>query len=184
MSKELVDREMLERIVNTNMADYAVIAYQHKEIRAILAQPAEAEGVDVVAWRCEASKPAIKTQVRLVFTWPEAESFALHYEGIGCKVTTTALVEKAKHLAALSAVTAERDRLREALGDKALCAAYAERQKLLAEVEALRKAPAGWAKMDPAFVVEHIRETTVFDADMIEAMLEFAIGAAMAAKEA
>lgn len=44
MSKVLVDRELLERIVNTNMADYAVIAYQHKEIRAILAQPAEAEG--------------------------------------------------------------------------------------------------------------------------------------------
>ncbi|MHB0763824.1 hypothetical protein ACYCFC_05490 [Stutzerimonas sp. NM35] len=63
-------------------------------------------------------------------------------------------------------------------------AVQAERDQLRAEVEALRKAPAGWAKMNPAFVVEHIRETTVFDADMIEAMLEFAIGAAMAAKEA
>ncbi|MGK9045872.1 hypothetical protein KXR63_00735 [Stutzerimonas chloritidismutans] len=44
MSKVSVDRELLEQIVNTNMADYAVIAYQHKEIRSILAQPAEAEG--------------------------------------------------------------------------------------------------------------------------------------------
>lgn len=40
------------------------------------------------------------------------------------------------------------------------------------------KAPAEWAKMDPAFVVENIRQTTVFDADMIEAMLQFAIDAA------
>ncbi len=46
--------------------------------------------------------------------------------------------------ATLSAVTAERDRLREALGDKALCAAYAERQKLRAEVEALRKDAERW----------------------------------------
>jgi len=49
MSKVLVDRELLERIVNTNMADYAVIAYQHKEIRAILVQPADAECVAGVA---------------------------------------------------------------------------------------------------------------------------------------
>lgn len=31
-----VPRELLERIVNTNMADYAVIVYQHKEIRTIM----------------------------------------------------------------------------------------------------------------------------------------------------
>lgn len=47
MSKVLVDRELLERIVNTNMADYAVIAYQHKEIRAILVQPEDPEGFEI-----------------------------------------------------------------------------------------------------------------------------------------
>ncbi|WP_313338470.1 hypothetical protein [Stutzerimonas nitrititolerans] len=113
MNKVLIDRELLEKwadkLEGADSAGYGWEDLLAAEIRGAFAQPAEAEGVDVVAWRCEASKPGIKTQVRLVFTWPEAESFALHYEGIGCKVTTTALVEKAKHLAALSAVTAERD---------------------------------------------------------------------------
>lgn len=52
-----------------------------------------------------------------------------------------------------------------------------------AEQQALRKAPPEWAKMDPVFVVECIRQTTVLDADMVEAMLQFAIDAARAAKE-
>jgi len=81
MSKVVVDRELLERIVNTNMADYAVIAYQHKEIRGILAQPAEAEGV---------------RDYLTEFAEREVEA-------------KTAIEELQD---ALSAVTAERDRLR------------------------------------------------------------------------
>lgn len=104
MSKVLVDRELLGviektwRIVDCVHTEKGKLAITEglRRLRAILAQPAEPGGVDVVAWRCEASKPGIKTQVRLLFTWPEAESFALHYEDRGCKVTTTALVEKAK----------------------------------------------------------------------------------------
>lgn len=37
---------------------------------------------------------------------------------------------------------------------------------------------AKWARMDPVFVVDVIREQTNFDADLIEAMLQFAIDAA------
>jgi len=87
MSKVLVDRELLEQIVNTNMADYAVIAYQHKEIRSILAQPAEAEGVD------------FGFDDRSVKVSQEAYSIFLERER--------------HHLAALSSVTAERDRLQQ-----------------------------------------------------------------------
>lgn len=176
MNKELIDRELLEKwadkLEGADSAGYGWEDLLAAEIRGAFAQPAEAEGSDVVAWAHPDYCDVITdSQIR-----------AIEWERLG--LSPVPLVRQSDHLAALSAVTAERDRLREALGDKALCAAYAERQKLLAEVEALRKAPAGWAKMDPAFVVEHIRETTVFDADMIEAMLEFAIGAAMAAKEA
>lgn len=67
--------------------------------------------------------------------------------------------------------------------DEALENQSAECRRLRAEVGGLRKASARWAKMDPSFVIEHIRETSRFDADLIEAMLEFAIGAALA-KEA
>ena len=35
-----------------------------------------------------------------------------------------------------------------------------------------------WARMDPVFVVDMIREQSHFDADLIEAMLQFAIDAA------
>lgn len=85
MSKVLVDRELLEQIVNTNMGDYALIALQHKELLAILAQPAAAEGVD------------FGFDDRSVKVSQEAYSIFLERER--------------HHLAALSAVTAERDRL-------------------------------------------------------------------------
>ncbi len=110
MRKVLVDRELLERIVNTNMADYAVIAYQHKEIRAILAQPAEEEGVEVVGYAV--------TWIRVGET-PEKTVFmsAADFEATGGPRFYShrePLVFQSAHLAALSAVTAERDRLRDA----------------------------------------------------------------------
>lgn len=39
-----------------------------------------------------------------------------------------------------------------------------------------------WAKMDPVFLVEFVRQETAFDADMIERMLTFAIDAAKPAQ--
>ena len=117
MSKVLVDRELLERIVNTNMADYAVIAYQRKEIRFILeAKPAEAEGVD------------FGFDDRSVRVSQEAYSIFLARER--------------HHLAALSAVTAERDRLRKDRdSQQRVCIAEMEKaSQLRAEVEGMREA--------------------------------------------
>lgn len=86
----VVERELLERIVNTNMADYAVIAYQHKEIRAILAQPAEAEGD------------------RIASGFVILDGMAFSKDEILAQ-----RVDLCNALESLSAVTAERDRLAE-----------------------------------------------------------------------
>jgi len=52
-----------------------------------------------------------------------------------------------------------------------------ENAKLRAELER-RAVPESWRRMDASFVIEHIRQTSVFDADLIEQMLEYAINAA------
>lgn len=108
MSKVLVDRELLERIVNTNMADYAVIAYQHKEIRAILVQPAEAEGAVPVICYLRATPDGTPE-------WSEdcvcEDAVYPNYDGD--ETVSMPLVRQADHLSALSAVTAELDRLQQ-----------------------------------------------------------------------
>lgn len=106
MSKVLVDRELLERcvdrwaccaIVETPGAEQAWL-----ELRAVVkaAQPAEAEGVEAVAWlhrqgnHTEAADRPL-TEDEEARGWEQDE-----------------LLTVTQHLAALSAVTAERDRLR------------------------------------------------------------------------
>ena len=110
MSKVLVDRELLERcvdrwaccaIVETPGAEQAWL-----ELRAVVkaAQPAEAEGVEAVAWlhrqgnHTEAADRPL-TEDEEARGWEQDE-----------------LLTVTQHLAALSAVTAERDRLRDAAG--------------------------------------------------------------------
>ena len=107
MSKVLVDRELLERcvdrwaccaIVETPGAEQAWL-----ELRAVVkaAQPAEAEGVEAVAWlhrqgnHTEAADRPL-TEDEEARGWEQDE-----------------LLTVTQHLAALSAVTAERDRLLE-----------------------------------------------------------------------
>lgn len=88
------------------------------ELRAILAQPAEAEGVEV---------PVVATLlIDEVFhgsNGPETGDWDIeHNSGVTEKLTQQFtgeafdLVRQVDHLAALSAVTAERDRLRDAAG--------------------------------------------------------------------
>ncbi|HCP54556.1 MAG: hypothetical protein CMK72_01220 [Pseudomonadaceae bacterium] len=48
----------------------------------------------------------------------------------------------------------------------------------VARLNPSRGVPHSWAKMDASIVVEHIRQTSVFDADMIGAMLDYAISSA------
>ena len=62
--------------------------------------------------------------------------------------------------------------------DSALMLAAADR---IAELEVLLgDASPDWIKADPSWVVEYIRHNSVFDADKIERMLEFAARAALA----
>lgn len=115
MSKVLVDRELLERcvdrwaccaIVETPGAEQAWL-----ELRAVVkaAQPAEAEGVEAVAWlhrqgnHTEAADRPL-TEDEEARGWEQDE-----------------LLTVTQHLAALSAVTAERDRLRALIAE---CAEY------------------------------------------------------------
>lgn len=65
------------------------------------------EALDAVAWLCEASKEGVKTQRRIVETWAETKDFTDHYQGRGCKVLTTALVSKRKHVAIVAALSAQ-----------------------------------------------------------------------------
>lgn len=126
MDKVLVGRELLEQVVNTNMADYAVIACQHKEIRAILDRPAEAEGVRIV-------------------------NGCVILDGMA--FSKVEILEQRKDLCdaleSLSAVTAERDRLDMECGRllegkvqdaETIFVLEAERDQLRAEVDGLREA--------------------------------------------
>jgi|GEM_PF-2276167 len=106
MSKVSVDRELLERIERCYMDGMSIYG-ECEEIRAILAQTAEAEGgIDL--------KPILEDVER------EYEMGGLS-DGLYADYASD--VAKRYASAALSAVTAERDRLQEALNFacKALC---------------------------------------------------------------
>lgn len=99
MSKVLVDRELLERAMYANDGKELIAA--NRELRAILAQPAEAEGVEVVAY----ATPNEDGDWQLLF-FDEKEAMLYVDEE-----PPAPLVLQSAHLAALSAVTAERDRV-------------------------------------------------------------------------
>lgn len=139
MSKVLVDRELL-RDCSAELSDWRM-SFPDAEtgrtdrlvgaIDAILAQPAEAEGVEVVGVIDEADEGCF---VELMHD----RTFRLGEK----------LVRQSDHLAALATVTAERDRLdelSESLGrqiadaGKREIAYREERDQLRAEVEALRR---------------------------------------------
>jgi len=107
MSKVLVDRELLENCCDA--AKDAHAASLLKELEAILDKPAEAEEVEVVGYAV--------TWIRVGET-PEKTVFmsAADFEATGGPRFYSyrePLVLQSAHLAALSAVTAERDRLRD-----------------------------------------------------------------------
>ena len=118
MSKVLVDRELLENCCDA--AKDAHAASLLKELEAILDKPAEAEGLDIIGYMdgdYRRDQPSIYIpHVRIVKSCAKGE----------------ALMTVTQHLAALSAVTAERDRL---LSDNASlrgsCKALGEENKQL-----------------------------------------------------
>ncbi|MCJ0972731.1 hypothetical protein MST27_05035 [Pseudomonas sp. PS1] len=141
MKQVLVDRELLESLAElgedaiNRMGSY--LAEKHGEqryvdaARAILAQPAEAEGVEVVAWQqryiCPDEGPSC---------WQSADERTVEILRRRDDYELRQLVP----LAALSAVTAERDRLRDANASRSdkLNEAQSIIEELRAEVEALR----------------------------------------------
>lgn len=100
------------------------------------AQPAEAQGVDVVAWRYTSSHAFGRRDRHWHYqeTFPEAG--ARQVQEIG---RLDALVLQSDHLAALSAVTAERDRLQ-----KKWARVESERDQLRAEVERWKGYASNW----------------------------------------
>lgn len=197
MSKVLVDRELLERcverwaccaIVETPGAEAAWL-----ELRNFMksAQPAEAEGVKVVAYvGCEARMTTDgweNGKEYLVFA-DQASDADKRYD--------VPLMTVAQHLAALSAVTAERDRLREE-NERLKRAAQTnwnefadsvgDRDRLSAEVEALRKDASRLDRLDvecEAYGCEGIHEGNRWMIDGPFRTVRDAIDDAMAAKEA
>lgn len=155
MSKVLVDRELLERAMYAKDGKELIAA--NRELRAILDKPAEAEGVEVIAY----ATPNEDGDWQMLF-FDEKE--AIQYVD---DEPPAPLVLQSAHLAALSAVTAERDRLRDQV--KALQSdanswqsgydkgrhdgtkhRHSEVTQLRAEVEALRVALLGIASVNPA----------------------------------
>jgi hypothetical protein len=139
MRKVLVDRKALEEAAELlemhSSSSGSAEWFAAGELRDILAQPAEAEGVD------------FGFDDRSVKVSQEAYSIFLEREQ--------------HHLAALSAVTAERDRLQEEMAElwKRIdkfqsqshgITALAENERLRAEAEALRVALLGIASVNPA----------------------------------
>lgn len=136
MSKVLVDRELLDSAA-TWLEVHApgggcVEGSVAEDLRAILEQPAEAEGVEVVAWQqryiCPDEGPSC---------WQSADERTLEILRRRDDYELRQLVP----LTALSAVTAERDRLREDRdSQQRVCIAEMEKaNQLRAEVETLRK---------------------------------------------
>lgn len=107
MSKVLVDRELLERMIQLDSLGLCA-QQEYAALRAILAQPAEAEGVAVVGYAV--------TWIRAGDT-PEETVFmsTADFEATGGPRFYSyrePLILQSAHLAALSAVTAERDKIK------------------------------------------------------------------------
>jgi len=217
MSKVLVDREMLERcvdrwaccaIVETPGAEQAWL-----ELRAVVkaAQPAEAEGVEAVEFwvlfDATTPEPYIKKMMPegfLAFFDHEEDAIRAKSFHPGTDYKRVPYVRQSAHIAALSAVTAERDRLRDQVKvlqsdanswqsgyDKGRHDGTKHRQsevvQLRAEVEALRKDSERLDRLDmecEAYGFEGIHEGNRWMIDGPFRAVRDAIDAAMAAKEA
>lgn len=127
MNKVPVDRELLER--TANVLDAHNYGKDAEALMAALAQPAEVGGVEVVAY--------VGCQARMTTDgWENGEEYVVFADQASDadKRYDVPLMTVTQHLAALSAVTAERDRLQ-----KKWARVESERDQLRAEVEALRK---------------------------------------------
>ncbi len=136
MSKVLVDPATLEEAAKWlevhSSSSGSAEAFAAEALREAIAQPAEAEGVEVVAWRYTSSQAFGRRDRRWHYQETSPEDGARQVQEIG---QLDALVRESDHLADLSSVTAERDRL--AAENEQL--KHVPAQELLERVEALRK---------------------------------------------
>lgn len=149
MSKVLVERELLERLLpvarENGMTEWNPDQVYHavKEIQDVIAQPSEAEGAEVVGY---VGRDARMT----VDGWENGGEYLVFADQASeaDKRYDVPLMTVAQHLSALSAVTAERDRLDAECGRllegnvqdaETIFVLESELDQLRAEVEALRK---------------------------------------------
>lgn len=186
MRKVPVDRELLERVLQHDFAEDCQECAIGKseawsELREAIAQPEEAEGVAVVAWANEALSAFISADCK---AYGDSRGGAA---GSAAGAHQTPLVRQDDHLAALSAVTAERGALKHALDVKeefyqdalhSHIVLARQVNQLRAELEALRKEAVRyrWLRANRLFP----SASTFISA----AELDAAIDAAMSAKEA
>lgn len=133
MSKVLVDRELLEMI--EQLLDILPESKTIRMVRELLAQPAEVEGVEVVAYADPKAFENFKTLGSKGGVHGHEWMWAKPDGGL------VGMVREDAHLAALSAVTAEQDAERDQAREwlKEHYELQAERDQLRAEVESLRK---------------------------------------------
>jgi DNA repair ATPase RecN len=212
MSKVLVDRDLLERLMRADAdmgregsASFTLDASDRldrawAELRAILAQPTEAEGVEIIGYVNPENIERMK----------HGELCGYMIEAKEDKRRSCAVMTVESHLAALSAVTAERDRLQQfeaaynewhdktewvqktaeahELGKHRADVLKDRVDQLQAEVEALRKDAERYRWLrDPCSGAEHVIYYSRGDYGrglMSGSMLDAAIDAALAAKEA
>jgi len=123
MSKVLVDRELLERAMYAKDGKELIAA--NRELRAILDKPAEAEGISNARLMNTLAELARRAPLRALHTICETQhqvstvKLERYLEPIGGTLAGYAFtlrIDFDKLSAAMSAVTAERDRLRDAAG--------------------------------------------------------------------
>lgn len=184
-----VERDFLGTLhIKVGDFDYVQIQYQHPytdnastkaladRIVAILAQPAEAEGVGhdtIVCWNCET-----------------IVSLEDHADADGACPVCMAELDLSDYLfnanAALSAVTAERDRLREQCDLNDMVHGTKGRERvaaLLSQIEAFRKDAERLDWLDGYIVIAEHEDTGKLAFNSIKGALRECIDAAMAAKE-
>ncbi len=159
MSKVLVDRAELEEAAKWldvhSSSSGSAEAFAAEALREAIAQPAEAEGVEVVEFWVlfDATTPEryIKKMMPegfLAFFDHEEDAIRAKSFRPGTDYKRVPYVRQSDHLAALSAVTAERDRLRRDRDDCVearvhyagkLGEVMAERDQLRAELDAIKE---------------------------------------------
>lgn len=162
----VIRRELLERIANAFSLHGLGDIDEARELDAALTAPPVAENVAVAGYLCDMpEEPELGTWYEDGPQEPGDDPTAFLYR-------EQALVRQGDHLAALAA--------EKTAHEQEISQLQAELQELKSAQMArlVYAAPTEWARFDPTWVLEHLRDTSRFNVDLIEKMLTFAQGAA------